>query len=198
MADEQSERIPLCSTAYSSWPARHRTSTEFAGLALPGTEAEVVMGPERREELPLPEAVTHLLEECRMVLPGIQALFGFQMIAVFNTGFAAKLSVSEQQLHLLALGLVAISVALLMAPAAYHRQTGPLQVTERFITVASRLLLGAMVPLIAAIGLEFYLIARVILSNTLVSLSLALALMCVFSGLWFLLPRTASHKHPGR
>lgn len=30
------------------------------------------------EALPLSEAVTHLLEECRMVLPGIQALFGFQ------------------------------------------------------------------------------------------------------------------------
>jgi hypothetical protein len=26
-----------------------------------------------KEKLPLPEAVTHLLEECRMVLPGIQA-----------------------------------------------------------------------------------------------------------------------------
>ncbi|HEX3126843.1 MAG TPA: DUF6328 family protein [Thermoanaerobaculia bacterium] len=156
------------------------------------------MDPERREELSLPEAITHLLEECRMVLPGIQALFGFQLIAVFNTGFAEKLNISEQRLHLVALGLVAIAVALLMAPAAYHRQTGPRQVTERFITVAGRLLLAAMVPLMVSIGLEFYLIARVILSNALISLILALALMCVFSGLWFLLPRMASHKNPGR
>jgi hypothetical protein len=28
------------------------------------------------------------IEEARMVLPGIQAIFGFQLIAVFNTKFA--------------------------------------------------------------------------------------------------------------
>ena len=37
-----------------------------------------------------------------------------------------------------------------------------------------------MVPLIVAIGLDFHLIARVIL--------------CVFAGLWFVLPRMASRK----
>ena len=40
----------------------------------------------------LPELVSHLLEECRMVLPGIQALFGFQLVAVFNQAFWEKLS----------------------------------------------------------------------------------------------------------
>jgi hypothetical protein len=35
---------------------------------------EAIMHPEQKETLPLPEAVTHLLEECRMVLPGLQAL----------------------------------------------------------------------------------------------------------------------------
>jgi hypothetical protein len=34
-----------------------------------------------REQLTLQDAVKHVFEECRMVLPGIQALFGFQMIA---------------------------------------------------------------------------------------------------------------------
>jgi len=33
------------------------------------------------------KTISHLLEECRMVLPGIQALFGFQLIAVFNQPF---------------------------------------------------------------------------------------------------------------
>jgi hypothetical protein len=60
-----------------------------------------------------------------MVLPGIQALFGFQLIAVFNTGVAEKLSQGEQELHLLAIALVAVSVALVMTPAAYQRLTGP-------------------------------------------------------------------------
>ena len=41
------------------------------------------------------DTVTHLLEECRMVLPGIQALFGFQLIAVFNAAFWEKLHMSN-------------------------------------------------------------------------------------------------------
>ena len=40
-----------------------------------------------QEELTLSEAAKYLLDECRMVLPGIQALFGFQLIAVFNSAF---------------------------------------------------------------------------------------------------------------
>jgi Family of unknown function (DUF6328) len=146
------------------------------------------MSREHTEELPLPEAVTHLLEECRMVLPGVQALFGFQLIAVFNSGFG-ELSAAEQRLHLLALALVAVAGALVMAPAAYHRQTGPLRVSESFVTLGGRLLLSSMIPLMLGIGLDFYLIARMILASRFISLFLAVVLVSVFSSLWFLLPR---------
>ena len=59
-------------------------------------------GTDRAEQpLSLTESATHLLNEGRMVLPGIQALFGFQLIAVFNQGFAQKLSAAEQAFRLL-------------------------------------------------------------------------------------------------
>ena len=86
---------------------------------------------EERELVPLSRAAQYLLEECRMVLPGIQALFGFQLIAVVSPGFAQKLTLAEQRLHLVAIALLAIAVALIMAPAAYHRQRGPQEVTSR-------------------------------------------------------------------
>jgi hypothetical protein len=35
----------------------------------------------------LEEETRTVIEEARMVLPGIQAVFGFQLIAVFNSGF---------------------------------------------------------------------------------------------------------------
>ena len=145
-----------------------------------------------REQLPLSEAVTHLLEECRMVLPGIQALFGFQLIAVFNSTFRERLSSTEQCFHLAAIGLVAIAVALVMAPAAPHSQTSPQAATQDFITIATRLLLLSMFPLMLGISFDFYLIARLILNNTLISLSLSTILLVVFATLWFLLPRLAS------
>jgi hypothetical protein len=81
------------------------------------------MGSREKETLPLSEAITHLLEECRMVLPGVQALFGFQLIAVFNSTFRERLTSTEQIIHLVAIGLVTMAVALIMTPAAYHRQT---------------------------------------------------------------------------
>jgi len=116
---------------------------------------------------------------------------GFQFIAVFNAGFGEKLTPTEQRLHLLALGLVALAGALVMAPAAYHRQTGPREVSAHFLTLASRLLLGAMILLLLGIGLDFYVIAQVILANSWLSVLLALALVSLFSSLWFLLPHLA-------
>jgi len=142
-----------------------------------------------KEILPLSEAVTHLLEECRMVLPGIQALFGFQLIAVFNSTFREKLSSTEQYFHLAAIGLVAIAVALVMAPAAFHRQTSPQAATQDFITIASRLLLLSMLPLMLGISFDFYLIARLILNQPLLSLLLSIVLFTLFATLWFLVPR---------
>jgi len=121
-------------------------------------------------------------------LPGIQALFGFQLIAVFNQGFSQKLTAGEQRLHLLAMTLLAIAIALIMAPAAYHRQRGPQEVTSTFIRVASRLLLASMVPLAMAICIDFYVVARVIESGALVPV-LAMGLFAIIVILWFVLPR---------
>jgi Family of unknown function (DUF6328) len=140
------------------------------------------------EELPLSQAAQYLLEECRMVLPGLQALFGFQLIAVFNPRFAQQLSPAEQRLHLLAIALAAVAIALIMTPAAYHRQTGPRQVSETFIRLSTRLLLWSMGPLAVSMCVDLYLVGRVILDGVGVPL-LAAALFAVFITLWFLLPR---------
>lgn len=141
------------------------------------------------EELSLSQAARYLLEECRMVLPGIQALFGFQLISVFNQTFHQKLSVPEQRLHLVALGLVAIAVALVMTPAAIHRHMGARRITNRFIKISTRLMLWSMYPLSIGISADFYLIARIILQSPQIALFLSLLLLLIFGLLWFLFPR---------
>ena len=128
-----------------------------------------------------------------MVLPGIQALFGFQLIAVFNPSFAQKLSAAEQRLHLLAIGLAAVAIALIMAPAAYHRQAGARQVSETFVELSTRLLLWSMLPLAISICVDFYLISRMILGSIYAPL-LAAGLFVVFLSLWFVLPRMRAWK----
>jgi hypothetical protein len=150
---------------------------------------------EKSEKLTLSEAVKLLLEECRMVLPGIQALFGFQLVVVFNPNFQEKLSSLERDLHLLAIGLVIVSIAMVMAPAAYHRQRDPESVLEGFILIATRLLLWAMIPLMLALGLEFFLIARVITNSIWLSVALGTIVIVIFSTSWFLLPRSKKLQH---
>ncbi len=140
------------------------------------------------ESLTLSDAARYLLDECRMVLPGIQALFGFQLIVVFNPGFDQKLSAAEQQLHLAAIALVAMAVAIIMTPAAYHRQTTPRAVTGDFLRLSTRLLLWSIVPLAVGVCLDMYLIGRIIVGGVGGAL-LSTAVFAVYVTLWFILPR---------
>jgi len=140
------------------------------------------------EELKLSDAIADLLDECRMVLPGIQALFGFQMVAVFNGEFK-KLTPAQQQIHIGAIALVVIAIGLLMAPASLHRQVEPRTASERFLNVASRMLLAAMVPLALGITIDVYLVAQVVWQDAAVSITLSVALLLLLAMLWFVYPR---------
>lgn len=140
------------------------------------------------EQIKLDSAASHILEECRMVLPGIQALFGFQLIAVFNEGFGEKLSHSQQLVHLVAIILTVLSMALVMTPAALHRQAEPKEVSERFVWLASHIMLAGMFPLALAVGLDAYIVASIILKSDFLAAILALAILLVFAALWLFVP----------
>jgi uncharacterized protein DUF6328 len=142
-----------------------------------------------RQEISLNEAATHVLEECRTVVPGMQALFGFQLIAVFSEAFKVQLSPAERMLHLVAIVLVTIALVLVMAPTAVHRQTEPESVSRRFITISSRLLMASMIPLAIGICLDVYIVARVIVDSRGVAAIVAASLLAVFIVFWLLLPR---------
>src|SRR3954471_24023470 len=149
----------------------------------------------KKEQLSLDSAAAHVLEECRMVLPGIQALFGFQLIAVFNQGFDQKLPEIGQMVHLVALILTALSMALVMTPAALHRLAEPMEVSERFLWLASNLILAGMVPLAVAVGLDSYVVASIVLGRELPAVVVGVVLMVVFAWLWLLLPVRELRRH---
>jgi uncharacterized protein DUF6328 len=135
------------------------------------------------------DALGQTLDEARMVLPGVQALFGFQLIAVFSDGFGRLLSEAEQLLHLAAIALVTIAIALVMTPAAYHRQVDPRRATPAFIRLASRFVSGAMLPLAAAISIDLDLVSRVITNSGRVAAAIGGAAFVLFLALWFAFPR---------
>jgi DMSO reductase anchor subunit len=120
----------------------------------------------------------------------MQALFGFQLIAVFNQTFGEKLSSVEQALHIVAIGLVAVAIALLMAPAALHRHTEPMAISQRFINVSSRLLMWSMVPLVVGMCIDLFLVARLGLHDRTSALLVSAALLGVFVLMWVVLPQS--------
>jgi Family of unknown function (DUF6328) len=69
---------------------------------------------------PLDIKIEQMLTGARVILPGAQALFGFQLAIVFTRSLA-DLPVVSMIMHATSLVLVTLTVILLMAPAAYHR-----------------------------------------------------------------------------
>ena len=98
-------------------------------------------------------------------------------------------------MHLAAIVLVAIAIALVMAPAALHRQAEPQQVSERFVWLSSKLLLASMYPLAAAICLEAWLVSSIIVGRDEAGMAVAAALLVVFALLWLFLPRRETRIH---
>jgi translation initiation factor RLI1 len=139
------------------------------------------------------DAVEQTMAEARMVVPGIQALFGFQLVVVFDQRFDAVLSGPEQRLHLAALILVGVAIGLIMAPAAYHRQAERRRVSEHLLRVASNFTSAALVPLVLGLSMDIYLVSRVITNDVAISLMAAGGLFVLLIGLWFVFPHLRHH-----
>ena len=61
-----------------------------------------------------------LLNELRVVLPGVQVLFAFLLLLPFQPTFAS-LDATQRTVYLIALLATAAAAALLIAPSSYHR-----------------------------------------------------------------------------
>jgi hypothetical protein len=86
-------------------------------------------------------------------------------------------------------------MALVMTPAALHRQAEPRQVSERFVWLASKMVVAGMFPLAVAVGLDAYIVASVVTKNDAIAALIAGALLAVFAALWVLVPWRESNQH---
>jgi cytochrome bd-type quinol oxidase subunit 2 len=148
-------------------------------------EVRAVMEKEKEEGgAQLKDKIEHVLTETRVVLPGAQALLGFQLAGMLMEGFE-KLPTSSKYVHLASLCLMALSIILLMTPAAYHRIVEEGHDTEHFHRVASRLLLAAMIPLALGICGDLFVVVRKVTESVTASITLAALALLFFYGLWF-------------
>ena len=154
----------------------------------------------KAEQKQLKQCIEFILEECRMVLPGIQALFGFQLIAVFNDHFG-NLASTDKFVHLAAIFFTVASVGLLMGPAAYHRVTSPNSMPPELCTIGTNLVCAGMATLMISISLDIYLVTEVIVENTVTSIISGATALAFFAVVWYIFPlmsrRGIRHHHGG-
>jgi len=146
----------------------------------------------------LHQEMRNIIEEARVILPGLQALFGFQTIAVFNDRFD-DLPASAVLCHLTGLGMVILSVALAMTPAVYYRVLGPDFASPRMVRHSSWLIRAAMAPLACGLALDMYTVIYLASDTLGASAAAALATLMFLCFLWFVFPwleRRRQREHP--
>ncbi len=159
---------------------RKRDRLHFYAVIDPLWEAEM----KQEQETDLSTRVKQVLIECRVVLPGAQALLGFQLIIMWMTAFY-KIPQIWKLLHLASLTSIAISTILLIMPAAYHRIVEEGEDSEMLHHITARALLGAMVFLALGMCGDFYIVSRMTGLGQAAAMALALGLLACFLGAWF-------------
>jgi len=175
----------------------------FAGLALAlwyGIEY-LLRRPNGKErampeepDTPIDVRVEHMLTESRLLLPGAQALFGFQLTVLLTAQFD-KLAESSKLAHAFALCSIALTIILLMAPAALHRITFGGQNTERFHRMGSAFVIAAAVPLAFGISADIYVAIAKALGSAPIGIAVACALAALLAVLWFVQPLALRQRH---
>lgn len=141
-------------------------------------------------ETSLKDRISDLMTEGRIVLPGVQALLGFQFAAYLTEAFA-KAPPGARLAHNVSLGLLLLSMILLMTPAPFHRLAEHGQDTERVCRVSARLLLAGLAALGLAISADVYVAIDLIVKRSdLAVLGAAGAALFAFA-VWFAYPLIA-------
>lgn len=132
----------------------------------------------------LHERVSQVMTEARVVLPGAQAMLGFQFITFFENSFE-DLPLYVRAVHLGCASLIALTVVLLMTPAAFHRVAEGGEESERLVRIAGRCVVGAMLPLAMGISGDFFVIIMKITHDLAIAIPAGAVTLLVFLSLWF-------------
>jgi hypothetical protein len=133
------------------------------------------------------DRIDYVLTEARVMLPGAQALLGFQLIVPLMKAFEA-LPNSVRAIHFAALLLIALAIVLLISPAAIHRIAFQGADDERFLRLGSRIITAAFVPLALGVASELYVATARLLPGSPAAVWTAVGAICILLALWYVVP----------
>jgi hypothetical protein len=150
----------------------------------------------KSESLSLTDQIKQVLTESRVVLPGTQALLGFDLITFLSPSFD-RLPSQLQMAHLFALSSTALSAILLMTPPAYHRIALHGENSEGFVRLASGFVLAAMAFLALGLAVDFYVVLAKVTQSSVWSSALSVTSFITLAGFWFVYPFAARSRRSG-
>jgi hypothetical protein len=131
----------------------------------------------------LDRELIELLNELRVVMPGVQLLFGFLLTVPFQQRFAT-VDAFQRDVYFVTLLLTAASAAFLMAPSAFHRLTFREGQKPYLIRLATRQTIAGMALLGLAMNGAILLLTDVLFQALTVAITLG-ATASLFFWLWF-------------
>jgi hypothetical protein len=143
----------------------------------------------RREETEherLTRNVNELLQELRVAQAGVQFLFGFLLAVAFTEPYA-RASTFQHVVHLIAVVFATTAVALLSAPAAWHRVLFRQGERPRIIEVANTFAIAGMACLAVAMAFTVLLLTDAVLGDW-GAIAISAGAAILFVTLWFGLP----------
>jgi hypothetical protein len=177
-----------------------RTSGAIAALALTLIALALLYGlgfamrgkrdmsmPDRESATSLKSKIEQMLTEARVIIPGGQALLGFQLIAVLSKAFN-ELPLAFKYLHCVGLSAVALSVVLLMTPAALHRIGFQGDDSRTFFRIGSRLVVAGSIPLAIGIAADVSVVFYKAIESEAAAVSAGLGSLVLLLGMWLAYP----------
>ncbi len=153
-----------------------------------------LIGEQRRRSMteqsgatPLSTKVEQMLTEARVIIPGCQALLGFQLVAMMTRAFD-ELPQYAKIMHAAGLCCVTIAMILLMTPAALHRLSFGGNDSERFLRLGSAFVIAGPLPLALGIAADVYVVFLKISHSAAFTTVASSVLLLAMLALWYFHP----------
>ena len=145
----------------------------------------------------LDRQLAELLQELRVILPGVQVLFAFLLTVPFSARFE-EVTDTQRGVYVGVLLATALATILLMAPTALHRLRFRQHRKREIVDTAHRLTLAGLAVLALAVSAAVFLRVDMTYGRT-GGLVAGLATMAAAVVFWWLIPisgRRPTGKHP--
>ena len=132
------------------------------------------------------DELIELLNELRVMLPGVQVLFAF-LLAVPFTNRWEKVTQTQTDAYFVALLATLLGSVLLIAPSAYHRIRWREASDDQLLRVSNRLAIAGTTCLALGMSAAVFLITDLVYESTVTAVVTALT-VAAFGWFWYGLP----------